>query len=200
MKNTIVFITLLILSLNVSAQDGGFSAKTQGTYFANGSVDIFSTTRKINDNKSDAFTIQFMPRAGYFVMDRLAVGLGLVISSNKETADNAFGGEIETTITGLGIAPLARYYFDNNLFGEAALGIGSTKTKVEGSGFGDNEFKSSTFGFRLGAGYAFFLGNHIAIEPSLNYSWEDINPEDAPSGYNESLSSIFLNVGITAFF
>ena len=87
MKNSITLIALLFLMLNVNAQDGGFSAKTQGTYFANGSVDIFSTTRNINDNKSDAFTIQFMPRAGYFVMDRLAVGLGLVVSSNKESTD-----------------------------------------------------------------------------------------------------------------
>ena len=199
MKNSITLIALLFLMLNVNAQDGGFSAKTQGTYFANGSVDIFSTTRNINDNKSDAFTIQFMPRAGYFVMDRLAVGLGLVVSSNKESTDTGFG-ELETTVTGFGIAPLARYYFDNNIFGEAAIGIGSTKSKTEGGGFGDTEIKSNTFGFRIGAGYAFFLGSHIAIEPSLNYSWEDINPEDAPSGYDESLSSIFLNVGITAFF
>ncbi|MBQ0732778.1 autotransporter outer membrane beta-barrel domain-containing protein [Aquimarina celericrescens] len=199
MKNTITFLAFLWVTVTFQAQDESFTAKTKGTYFANGSLNIFSTTRKVNDNKSDAFTIEFMPRAGYFIMDRLAVGLGLVVSSNKETTDSGLG-EIETTVTGFGIAPLARYYFENNIFGEAAVGFGTTKTKIEGSGFGDSNVKSNTFGFRIGAGYAFFLGNHIALEPSINYSWEDINPEDAPSGYDESLSSIFLNIGITAFF
>ena len=62
------------------------------------------------------------------------------------------------------------------------------------------EQKSSTFGFRIGAGYAFFLGDHVAIEPTLNYRWEDINPDGSSSDYTETISSIFLGIGISAYF
>lgn len=201
-KRSFLTLAITLLSFSGFAQES-FSAKAKGTFLANGSINIYSTTRKIevnnNDDKADAFTINVTPKVGYFVMDNLAVGLDLIIISNKETQSDEFG-EIETTTTGFGIGPFARYYFDNGLFGEALVGIGSTKTKTDGGLFGNNELKSSTFGFRIGAGYSFFLGEHVAIEPTVNYSWEDINPDGASSDYKESISSIFLGIGISAYF
>ncbi|MGC1471481.1 MAG: outer membrane beta-barrel protein [Psychroserpens sp.] len=201
MKTTLSIFLLVLTSCLLQAQEGEFNAKTKGSYFANGSASIFSTTNKVGDDSSNSFSIDFVPRAGYFIMDNLAIGLGLVISSNNETTDDLFG-EQEVTTTGFGITPLARYYFENNLFAEAAVGIGFTNTKFGGDTIPglDGDMKSNSFGFRIGAGYALFLGDHIAVEPSINYSWEDINPEDAPSDFKQSLSSIFLNIGITAFF
>ncbi len=201
MKTVITILALVCMSNLTQAQEADFNAKTKGSYFANGSASIYSTTNKVGDDSSNSFSIDFIPRAGYFISDNLAIGLGLVVSSNKETSDDLLG-EQEITTTGFGITPLARYYFKNNLFGEVAAGIGFANTSFGGETIPglDSDIKSSSFGFRVGAGYALFLGNHIAIEPSINYSWEDINPEDAPSDYNQSLSSIFLNIGITAFF
>ena len=37
-----------------------------------------------------AFTINFSPRAAYFIKDNLAVGLELTITSNKETSPVLF--------------------------------------------------------------------------------------------------------------
>lgn len=201
MKTVFTIFALVLMSSLTQAQESDFSAKTKGTYFGNGSVSVFSTTNKVGDDSSNSFSIDFVPRAGYFISDNLAVGLGLVVSSNKETTDGLFG-EQEVTTTGFGITPLARYYFENNFFGEAAVGVGFSNTSFGGETLPglDSDIKSNSFGFRVGAGYALFLGDHIAIEPSINYSWEDINPEDAPSDFNQSLSSIFLNIGITAFF
>ncbi len=201
MKTVLTIFALVFISSLTQAQEADFNAKTKGSYFANGSASIYSTTNKVGDDSSNSFSIDFMPRAGYFISDNLAVGLGLVVSSNKETRDDLFG-EQEITTTGFGITPLARYYFENNLFAEAAIGIGFTKTSFGGDTLPglDSDMKSNSFGFRIGAGYALFLGDHIAVEPSINYSWEDINPEDAPSDYKQSLSSIFLNIGITGFF
>lgn len=199
LKQTFLTITAL-LAINMSFSQDDFSAKTKGTFLTNGSVFIFSTTRKVNDNKANNFQIDFAPRAAYFIMDNLSVGLELTITSNKETQEDGIFGDIESTTTGLGFGPFARYYFKNGFFTEALIGIGSQKTKTDGAVFGDNELKSSSFGFRVGAGYAFFLGEHVAIEPTINYSWEDINPKDAPSDYKETLSSIFLGIGISAYF
>lgn len=201
MKKVITIFVLVFMANLVLAQESDFNAKTKGGYFANGSASIFSTKNKVGEDSSNSFSIDFTPRAGYFISDNLAVGLGLVLSSNKETTDGLFG-EQDVTTTGFGINPLARYYFENNLFGEAAVGIGFSKTSFEGESLPglDSDITSNSYGFRIGAGYALFLGNHIAIEPSINYSWEDINPKDAPADFKQSLSSIFLNIGITAFF
>lgn len=193
---TVCFIALM--TIEMTAQEG-FNPTAKGSFLINGTVNVFNTTRKVNDDKADAFTIEVAPKAGYFVIENLAVGLELNIFSNSETQEDDIFGDIETKNTGFGIGPFARYYLDSGFFGEALVGLGSQKTTLE-SGSGDAELKSSVFGFRIGAGYAFFLGDHVAIEPTVNYSWEDINPKDAPSGYKETLSSLFLAVGISAYF
>ena len=194
LKTSILVIAIALLS-SISYSQEGFQAKTKGSYFANGSIFLDSRTDKINDDKSTSFTTAIGPKVGYFVMDNLAVGLELNIQTSKSTIDNDFG-DTEVTSNAFAALVFGRYYLDNNLFGEAAVGIGSQK--VETGILGDQ--KSSVFGFRIGAGYAFFLGDHVAIEPSINYRWEDINPDGAPSDYKETISSIFLGIGISAFF
>ncbi|MEQ3662980.1 MULTISPECIES: autotransporter outer membrane beta-barrel domain-containing protein [unclassified Olleya] len=198
---TLSILPLIILSLNCQAQDV-FQAKTKGTFLTNGSILVYNTTRKINDNKATAFTTNITPKAGYFIADNLAIGLELSITTNKEKQEDEFFGDIETTTNGFAVLPFARYYLDNGIFAEAVVGFGSQKTSTESdfSELGTLETKASSFGFRVGVGYSFFLGDHVAIEPSINYSWEDINPEDAPSEYKETLSSIFLGIGLSAYF
>ncbi len=96
--------------------------------------------------------------------------------------------------------PLARYYY-KNFYGEFAFGIASQKKTIKNSLLGDEtEFKALNYGARIGVGYAFHLNQSVAIELSINYSFEKINPKNAPSAYKESLSNIFLGIGITAFF
>ncbi|WP_109851920.1 autotransporter outer membrane beta-barrel domain-containing protein [Aquimarina sp. AU58] len=199
MKKVATLIVSFIFIVSSQAQDSGFDAKTKGSFIANGSVNVYFTTRKRNDDKATAFTTRITPKVGYFVIDNLAVGLELGINTNKEKQDSDFG-DIETTTNGFGIGPFARYYLENNIYFEGLIGIASSKTTSNGGLLGSTDIKSNIFGFRVGAGYAFFLGNHVAIEPSVSYSWEDVNPKGAPSGYKESLSSIFLGIGISAFF
>lgn len=202
LKQTLLTLGFAFFALSTFAQDD-FSARKKGTFLTNGSINIHHTTRNIelndNNDKSDTFTVNINPKIGYFIIDDLAIGLDLTLISNNETQSSEFG-DIETKTTGFGIGPFARYYFANGFFGEALVGLGSTKVKSTSGLLGEREIKSSTFGFRVGAGYSFLLGDHVAIEPTVNYSWEDINPKDAPSDYKETLSSIFLGIGISAYF
>lgn len=197
MKTTILsFLIVASTVFTVQAQDTFTKAK--GSFFANGSVLINTTTHKVNDAKASSFGLSFNPKAGYFIKENLAVGAEILLRSTTDTQE-VTGGDIESSTFAVGFMPLARYYFDQGFFGEAAVGITSQKTTGEGA-LGDTEFTASGFGFRVGAGYALHLGQHVAIEPGLNYSWESINPKDAPDGYEENLSSIYLSIGLTAFF
>ena len=195
LKQTILTLAMALISVSSFAQDD-FSAKTKGTYFVNGSIFLDSRTDKINDNKTTSFTTAIGPKAGYFIMDNLAIGLEANIQTSKSTSEDAVFGDIEVTSNALAALAFGRYYLDNGLFGEVAVGFGSQKTESGLLG----EQKASIFGFHIGAGYAFFLGEHVAIEPTLNSRWEDVNPDGAPSNYEETISSIFLGIGISAYF
>lgn len=200
MKNfkTILLIALCLVCLKGIAQHE-FSTKAKGTYFTNGSVLINSTTHKVNDDKANSFAVKFNPKMGYFIIENLAIGAEIALSTSKDTQNIGFG-DIKNTTFGIGILPLARYYY-KNFFGEVAFGIATQKTKSENTALGTKtEFNATNYGARIGAGYAFHLSQSVAIEPSVNYSFEKINPKDAPSNYKESLSSIFLGIGISAYF
>ena len=195
MKNTIIAITLIFSGFSVIAQES-FNATSQGNFLANGTVYVNYTSLKtdVNGTKNDisnTFQIRFAPKAGYFVIDDLAVGLELNIQS-ANTSFEAVADDLTTN--SLFVGPFGRYYLENGLFGEALVGFGSSKT--ENDLFGEQ--KSSIFGFRVGAGYAFFLGDHVAVEPTLNYSWESQKPDGSDN--KDIISSIFLGIGITAFF
>lgn len=186
-----IFFTTIIF-----AQD--FSAKTKGTYLAGGSIYIDSRTDKVGNNKSTSFTTNINPRVGYFIKDNIVVGAELGISTSSTDAES---GAISTTANTniYGLILLGRYYFKNNFFGELAPGFGSSTTEQENFGI-TNKIKSSFYGARVGAGYAFFLGKNVALEPTFNYRWESYKPEGASSDYKQTVSSIFLGIGLSAYF
>ncbi|WP_276495868.1 hypothetical protein [Pontibacter litorisediminis] len=127
--------------------------------------------------KSDFFTLNVNPRAGYFLSDNAAVGTELQLG-----LDIYDGGETFR----YGITPFVRYYFPEGAapthrwFGEAIAGIaGSSEEDSEG----DSVF-SGVFGLR--AGYAHFVAQNVALEGILGYTRTsaDISVGNGESGLN----------------
>lgn len=193
---TLTIIFSIFFTTIIFAQD--FSAKKAGSYFAGGSIYIDSRTDKVGTNKSTSFTTSVNPKGGYFIKDNIAVGAELSISTSSTDAKLS---SISTTAntSSYGLILLGRYYFKNNFFGELAPGFGSSTTEQETFGI-TNKIKSSFYGARIGAGYAFFLGKNIAVEPTLNYRWENYKPKGASSNYKQTVSSIFLGITLSAYF
>jgi len=103
-------------------------------------------------------------KAGNFLMDNLAVGLNI--------GYNSFDGNSSSS---LGI--FARYYINGGIF----------------VGAGYNSLSDSRGGeLPLELGYAYFMKDNIALEPSLNY--------EKGMGNNDGYSSIGLNVGFSLYF
>lgn len=127
--------------------------------------------------KSDFFTLNINPRAGYFLSDNAAIGtevqLGLDIYDGGETFR-------------YGLTPFVRYYFPEGAapthrwFGEALAGFGGSS---EEDSEGDSVF-SSVFGLR--AGYAHFVAQNVALEGILGYTRTsaDISVGSGQSGLN----------------
>ncbi|RNI22011.1 hypothetical protein [Rufibacter latericius] len=109
--------------------------------------------------KSETFTLEIEPRAGYFISDNAAIGAQVQLG--LEAYD---GGELFN----YGITPFVRYYFPEGAapthrwFGEALVGFaGSNQEDSEG-----DRFFSTVYGVR--AGYAHFVATNVSLEGTLN--------------------------------
>lgn len=169
--------------------NGGFG---QGDIFATGGIGFESS--KTGDSKTSGFN--FSPKAGYFVTENIAVGLGLNIGSSTvdngaEVKTNSFGGEV-----------FGRYYFTPasqfSVFGELGVGFGSNKTEIEGV---PGDSTSKTFGVNAGVGVSYFLNSNWAIEAGwagLGFNSDDNGGDGADKtndfGLNVDLSSISLGL------
>lgn len=156
------------------------------------------TREKYKDEDGDIdkgdrnFSFNLLPRAGYFVMDNLAVGLDLLVGYYSQKDPDDGDKYSETT---LAIGPFVRYYYPLEKcypFVEANLGLGTYKEK--GVEWDDKE---GILLFGLGVGAAKPLGENVMLDGLVGYSsitWKD--EDDDKYIY----SSIGLRVGFTLFF
>jgi hypothetical protein len=195
MKKTL--FTLLVVLGSMSA----FAQFEQGTMLVGGDFGLeFSTEKSKYNNqtntegKGSSFTLE--PQFGYFVIDNLAVGGELGVSLSSWKPEGSDGKSSSTTIT---IAPFVRYYFEPGVFLEGKYAIGSSKFKDDY--FGDvEESKYGVSGWSLGAGYAIFLNDNVALEPMLGY--QSMTLKNKTSGEPEVkgiTSGLFARIGFQIY-
>ncbi|MBT0810831.1 hypothetical protein KIH41_06005 [Litoribacter ruber] len=111
---------------------------------------------------TESFGLVLNPRAGYFLMDDLAVGLGVTVGLT--TVPNF------ENIWSYGVTPFVRYYFPegatatSRFFGEAEAGLA-----------GSTEASDASFLAGLRLGYAHFISNNVAIEGTFGYTYSRAN-------------------------
>jgi hypothetical protein len=118
MKKTITILCTCIL-FSIAAQ----SQITKGNWMVGGDASFSADHTHYRSNElssSHRWTFNMYPDAGYFLIDKLALGLRAGVGLNH----NRNGGETQTTKS-LDLGPFARYYFlpvDNiiNIFAGAA--------------------------------------------------------------------------------
>ena len=170
-KNFVLTLALLLCATFTFAQTEAGKLMIGG----NAGFDI-----QKQDDHDDIVSIDLNPMLGFFVIDNLAVGAALSVSSFKE-------GD-EFTTTGLGIAPFGRYYIGPGgvkLFIHAQFGYITSKYDD-----GTFEVKSKGTQLTIGPGLAFFLNDHVAIEALLGYD---------KFGGDFDGSNIGLRIGVQAY-
>src|SRR5690606_17629770 len=161
-------------------------------------------------------TFNFTPKAGYFVTDKFAVGLGLNIGSAKEEnysdiTENTFI-EKENTV---GFEVFGRYYIaDLKRFQPyAELGIGYNTSKSERSSYNAGEGRTVTienpkfnqFGVNATLGFNYFVTPKIAINFALsdligfNSGKSDVSGAKATTDFHANINN-FNNFFDTATF
>ena len=143
--------------------------------------------------KTTAFNL--LPRAGYFVMDNLAVGLDVVISISSEKSGDNYKDNMST----LAIGPFARYYYPLeklNPFFEVNSYFGSCKESYSyGSGGYDDNYGLLVLG--LGPGVSVPVCDCAFFDLMVGYSHIVWNPKDSETSENEISNGFGLKIGIS---
>lgn len=207
---SVLILSLLLYSFVGFSQTEEETATptTKGNFVIGGSSNLnFSSTtpkvRRLGGTQDEGKTntrFSFMPNAGYFVIDNLAVGVGVSLTSSKITSDDL---DSESTNTSFVFSVFSRYYFTKGdikpfLQGTVGLGLSDSKGKINDI---DNKVKSSVFNYGLNGGVAFFIGKRVSIDLGAGYISSSRKPRDGnDSNFRFIDKGIGFDVGFNIFF
>jgi outer membrane protein len=169
MKKVLLSAVALLAFGFANAQE---EAKTfgfaQGNMFLEGNINFSTSKEDFGSGFEDTSTnFNFNPKAGYFLTDKIALGVELGIGSSK--FEESFpGGSDESTSNNFGAGVFARYYFLDlgqrfKTYTEAGLGFGSQKWEENGT----EVRKDSNFGLGIDLGIQYFVTPQMAINFGL---------------------------------
>ena len=166
----------------------------------------FSTiTQKSDDEGTTGDTykilsVNLIPKAGYFVIDNLLLGLDMTLSSNHSKAVEE---EYRSCNTILMMGPFVRYYIPLSKiypFAEISGSLGKEVIKFEYEG---NELQSYKTGIRImsaGLGIAIPAGENLLFDLIAGYnSMVEKNKENNDSNRKEVTNSFGLKFGFSIF-
>lgn len=198
MKKVLLACAIICSAVTASAQqeETNNSPTSKGHFIVDGSVSFSINNSKSEGeggvNKSNSFGFGVSPKAAYFVIDRLALGMETFFGYSDSEFTNSAGEQTSGNSTGISVGPFARYYLVNGLFGEASVGIGTNRSKSEG-----NVSNSDSFRYKFGVGYAIFLGSQVSVEPILSYR-HSRNTNDR-SSFTNTNNGFSLGAGFTIY-
>ena len=166
MKKASIYLAVFVfLSSNAA-----YAQIQKGTFLVGASSNFgySSTSYEDSDDNLNVFSLNL--KGGYFVIDDLTFGLSF--GYTKYSA-----GDIDASSTSVGL--FGRYYVNGKFF----AGMGYNSSKVEDA--------DAINRVPFEVGYAAFINDNIAVEPSLSYS----------IGVGDTESNQFaLNVGFALYF
>lgn len=195
MKKLLLSAIAVFAFATANAQDGtatetGFS---KGNVFLSGTVGFSSS--KQGDDSTNGFTLA--PKAGYFVTNNIALGLGVDLTTSKNddgvntiNKQNNFGGQV-----------FGRYYFTPasqfSLFGQLGVGFGSQKHTTEvtvGNTTTTTETKYNNFGVAVAPGVNYFISKHFSLEASWGVLGYNSNKQDVAGAKAQNDFAFGLNL------
>ena len=174
-------------------------------YGAQSSMNLGWTTYKSKNDSGDesdpikAFSINLIPRVGYFVVDNLALGLNFDIDyarSKRRDSDLIYKSTLFTT------GPFIRYYIPTLKllpFAEINYSIGSSGYKwTDEIGEGEGKNQVQQFGFGIGMGFP--LGEKVSFDTLVGYQSYIVKAkEDNEDNARDIIGTLGLRLGLTIF-
>lgn len=195
-------ITLLAIALFVASAVTSFAQTTKGTVYIGGGLGFSAQGSKIKTSGSTtdgdkANTFFVTPGVGFFVADKISVGLDLdYINYTSKEPDSG----PKTKNNSFGVTPYARYHWmlgDNFGFtGTFAVGIQGGTTKVEDGGTTTTTEKTSGLNVGITPGIVFFPNNKIGLEAGFGFFGYSSSTNKDPD--DSSNKTVYSNIGLGA--
>lgn len=188
-KTTIVALCTFLLLYSFAAD----AQITKGNWMMGGDAD-FSIRKERGAGKVNKTLFDIQPGAGYFFVDKFAVGLklGYANGTSRTIGDNTYseGKDIKYTL-----GPFARYYFlhsDNpfNILADIGYRYGIRRGRGGSPTSTTAWSRYGTHMFAFGAGTVLFLNSCVGLEFLLGYSTEKV------VHYRGSDGSFLFNAGL----
>jgi len=204
-----------LLVLGAIALFGAMNAQTEkGSWVVGGSTTLgFNNTNtkyKYNGNSADGpkvSTFTVTPSVGYFVIDKLAIGLDLGYTSLTTKLESEFMGinyTAKNTVSTFSILPTATYYFKSDSKVLPYLGVGAgystskEKSTQNGSGSSNSEDTINGFAWKGKGGIVFLVTPSIGIDLGLSYLGSNGKYDDN-SDVKVQSNTFGVNAGISVF-
>lgn len=179
MKKLMLIAVVALFSFTANAQgDGGQTAKGKWLVEANTGNAMLGTTGIYFSSSDGNSTYNIGLDGGYFIMDDLALKAGL-----------GFGGE---SVDGGDNASSFSYRLGGKYYVNSTIPVTLDLTGASGDAVevGDGE---TPMWLGVGAGYAWFVGNNVSIEPGVRYN-HSLNEDYTDKGVLQ------VNVGFALYF
>lgn len=203
----LAFLVFFSYSVDLSGQvldKGNFViGTTLGFSAADTKVSYSISGVKEKGNGPSALQLNFAPNVGYFLIDYLAVGIGLDYTFSQVTDPN----EDRRNDSDLLFGPFARYYLpvgeDMAFFLETSFGFGNAS---DDQYIGENKqsINTNVFALGVGPGFTIFSTDDIGVEALFKYNFAssqfDTENTGVKTSTNTRTSQFDISVGIQFYF
>ncbi len=191
-------------TINAQTEKGSWVVSGSTTIgFNNTSSKIKYGTVSYDGPKVTTFNIT--PSAGYFVINKLAVGMDVAFTSTKSKNTEYYSGEslnYETNSSTVVVMPTGTYYFKSASkvmpYLGAGIGYFSNTTKFSSDYYSSLDTKTTTDGLAWGAkgGLVLLITPSIGVDLGLSY----INTSSKEGEIKNITNSLGANAGFSFFF
>jgi hypothetical protein len=134
---------------------------TKGNCMVGGTGNFYSYQLKDNNANTNGVGIELRPNLGYFILEKLAVGINPLFAYSKP--------ESGYSVISYGIGPYIRYYL---LKPEDRVNI---LTHIGYAFYGSNNSNEKSTALDFKAGPVIYFNSSVALEMTLNYNMNGLN-------------------------
>lgn len=166
----IALLCTVALSAQVTDQGNFLIGSTLG--FSTSDSQIDQSVDGVNESSSgkNATQLNVAPALGYFVIDNIALGVGMDYTLNRVSE----AGQEEDYDSDLLFGPFARFYMplsgDMALFLETTFGFGNSVDQIDIDGETRNT-STNVFAAGVGPGFTIYSDSAIGIEAAFKYNF-----------------------------
>ena len=186
----------ILLLLAVAFAGVSYAQTQKGDWFVESDLGLSYTSTSVEGTQSQSI-FKITPSLNYFVIDNLAVGLGLEYQSTTTKVKPVSGSETKGTASAFVIAPNAHYYFP--IGGNLAPFVGA-KVGYAWTSAGDRD-SDKTRGLALGVkgGMAYFVNQGAALTGYVGYDYMNLKSKQDNKA-EMRIGNFGVGIGVALFF